>query len=109
MNNHPARYCLVELVNIHDPGLEFEGIHRVIFNLESAKLMDSMKKWFASNGSTVTTESCASAEEAIKSAKASSSAAHKIAYVDPSGVEELWSISSSALPRTWRDSYCCPN
>jgi hypothetical protein len=85
MNNHPARYCLVELVNIHDPGLEFEGIHRVIFNLESAKLMDSMKKWFASNGSTVTTESCASAEEAIKSAKASSSAAHKIAYVDPSG------------------------
>ena len=29
--NHPARYCLVELENIHDPGLEFEPIHRVLF------------------------------------------------------------------------------
>ena len=29
--SHPARYCLVELQNIHDPGLEFEPIHRVLF------------------------------------------------------------------------------
>lgn len=29
---HPARYCLCELVNIHDEGLEFEGIHRVVLN-----------------------------------------------------------------------------
>jgi hypothetical protein len=28
---HPGRYALVELVNIHDPGLTFEAIHRVIF------------------------------------------------------------------------------
>lgn len=32
--NHPARYALVELVNIHDPGLTFEPIHRVIFGAE---------------------------------------------------------------------------
>lgn len=30
-NDHPARYCLVELENLHDPGLEFEPIHRVLF------------------------------------------------------------------------------
>ncbi len=30
--DHPARYCLVELENIHDPGLEFEPIHRVLFH-----------------------------------------------------------------------------
>ena len=30
--NHPARYTLVEVVNIYDDGLEFEGIHRVLFN-----------------------------------------------------------------------------
>ena len=34
--NHPARYCLVELENIHDPGLEFEPIHRVLFGTDRA-------------------------------------------------------------------------
>ncbi len=28
---HPARWALVELINIHDPGLDFEPIHRVLF------------------------------------------------------------------------------
>ncbi len=37
--DHPARYCLVELVNVHSSGLEFEPIHRVIFNTEPQKLM----------------------------------------------------------------------
>ena len=30
--NHPARYALVEALNIYDEGLIFEPIHRVIFN-----------------------------------------------------------------------------
>ncbi|WP_269851854.1 DUF1015 family protein [Methanosarcina horonobensis] len=29
-DNHPARYALVELVNVHDPGLTFEPIHRLV-------------------------------------------------------------------------------
>ncbi len=28
---HPARFCLVEVENIHDKALEFEPIHRVVF------------------------------------------------------------------------------
>jgi hypothetical protein len=34
--NHPARYALVEIVNIHDKGIAFEPIHRLIqnFNLD---------------------------------------------------------------------------
>lgn len=31
--DHPARYALVEIENLHDEGLEFEPIHRVLFNL----------------------------------------------------------------------------
>lgn len=31
--NHPARWALVELVNLHDPALEFEPIHRVLFGV----------------------------------------------------------------------------
>jgi hypothetical protein len=32
--NHPARYALVEIENIHDDALEFEPIHRVLFGLK---------------------------------------------------------------------------
>ncbi len=38
--NHPARFCLVEIENIHDDSLEFEPIHRVVFG----KSLDEMKE-----------------------------------------------------------------
>ncbi len=37
--DHPARYAMVELVNIHDPGLSFEPIHRVVSGIEPGKLL----------------------------------------------------------------------
>ncbi|PKN93292.1 MAG: DUF1015 domain-containing protein [Chloroflexi bacterium HGW-Chloroflexi-6] len=33
--HHPARYALIELENVHDEGLEFEPIHRVLFGLKT--------------------------------------------------------------------------
>ena len=39
--NHPARYALAELVNVHDEGLEFAPIHRVIFGV--ADLLRAME------------------------------------------------------------------
>lgn len=38
-DNHPARYAMVELVNIHDPGLSFEPIHRVVKGIEPEELL----------------------------------------------------------------------
>ncbi|HOZ80954.1 MAG TPA: DUF1015 domain-containing protein [Candidatus Woesebacteria bacterium] len=35
----PARFALVELVNIHDDGLEFEPIHRLVYKVDSEKLI----------------------------------------------------------------------
>ena len=32
--DHPARYALVEVENIHDAGLTFEAIHRVLFGVK---------------------------------------------------------------------------
>ena len=32
--NHPARYALAEIVNIHDTSMEFEPIHRVVFDVD---------------------------------------------------------------------------
>lgn len=42
--NHPARYCLVEIENIFDPGLEFEPIHRVLFNTDKAKFEKALSQ-----------------------------------------------------------------
>jgi hypothetical protein len=36
---HPARWALVELENLYDPGISFEPIHRVIFNADPGKLI----------------------------------------------------------------------
>lgn len=38
--NHPARYALVELVNIHDPGLTFEPIHRLVRGIDPERLLN---------------------------------------------------------------------
>jgi uncharacterized protein (DUF1015 family) len=36
---HPARFALVELVNVYDDGLEFEPVHRLVYKVESDKLI----------------------------------------------------------------------
>ena len=38
---HPARYALVELVNLHDDSLEFEPIHRVVFGVDPKALLEA--------------------------------------------------------------------
>lgn len=37
--NHPSRYALIELTNLHDDSLEFEAIHRVLFDVDPKKLL----------------------------------------------------------------------
>ena len=44
--NHPARFALVELNNIHDEALEFEPIQRVLFDVEPEKLMKSLFEYY---------------------------------------------------------------
>lgn len=38
------RYALVELVNLHDDSLEFEAIHRVLFDIDTDKFISELKK-----------------------------------------------------------------
>lgn len=40
---HPARFALVELLNIYDPGLPFHPIHRVLFNVDSRTLFKDIE------------------------------------------------------------------
>ncbi len=55
---HPARYALVELVNVHDPGLEFEAIHRVLFHVDAEALKQQMSAFFAERGTPMTYTPC---------------------------------------------------
>jgi hypothetical protein len=44
--NHPARYALVELVNLHDESLEFEAIHRIVFEVDVNNFVDELNKYY---------------------------------------------------------------
>lgn len=48
--DHPGRFALVELVNIHDPALCFEPIHRLVDALDPPELLQAMTKNFADQG-----------------------------------------------------------
>jgi hypothetical protein len=52
--NHPARHALVELVNLHDPGLQFEPIHRVLYNVKPDDVVYAMKFFYDNTGSPLT-------------------------------------------------------
>lgn len=43
--NHPSRYALVELVNLHSPALQFEPIHRVVFNYPMKDLVKDLENY----------------------------------------------------------------
>ena len=42
----PARFALCELVNLHDPALRFEAIHRVLFGVEPEGVVEALLKRF---------------------------------------------------------------
>ena len=41
-SSHPARYALVEIVNLHSPALDFEAIHRIVSGTDTEKLIAAM-------------------------------------------------------------------
>src|SRR5512139_2936509 len=60
--DHPSRYALVEIENVHDNGLEFEPIHRVLFGLKK-DLFAELEKAFGSN---LTYRSVSGAQEMVR-------------------------------------------
>ena len=43
LSNHPARYALAEIVNLHSDALKFEAIHRLVFDVDCDKLISELK------------------------------------------------------------------
>jgi hypothetical protein len=63
--DHPARYALVEIENVHDAALEFEPIHRVLFNPQ-LDLETALKRFSDVSFALI---SCESREQMIQSVK----------------------------------------
>ena len=42
--DHPARYALIELNNVHDKGIVFEAIHRNVFGIPGEKLVEALRE-----------------------------------------------------------------
>lgn len=66
LQENPVRFALVEIVNIYDEGLTFEPIHRVIFDINSEKLISFLCDKLGGKASDVTSK-----EELEKLVKAS--------------------------------------
>lgn len=76
--NHPARYALVEIENLHEQALVFEPIHRVLFGVKSS-VLDAMKTEF---GDALTVEKVANFEELNQKVTAQSQAGQSIGMVE---------------------------
>lgn len=77
---HPARYALVELVNIYDEGLPFHPIHRVLFGADANALLADL----VAAGARI--QRCASADEArSRCVSAVADGAHRIAFMYEGG------------------------
>jgi uncharacterized protein (DUF1015 family) len=61
--DHPARFSLVELVNVHDEGIVFEPIHRVVFNVNPEYMLRQMEFYYKGNDSDFSYKTFRSREE----------------------------------------------
>ena len=47
--NHPSRYALVEVVNLHSKALQFESINRVLFDIDTYDFIKELYKFYDIN------------------------------------------------------------
>jgi len=93
--DHPARYALVEIENVHDAGLQFKPIHRVLFS-PSKDPHDAMREYF---GNRIQFTACADQREMITNVTKQTGPEHVIGLVTTTGNEiALINNPTSNLP-----------
>lgn len=101
---HPARYCLCEIVNIHDVSLEVEPIHRVLFGVEQEEFFTAAKVYYQEKGCQV---QITEQNEAVPYA---SDKEHSFVFCSENGkgsmkiVHPVWGIAAASL-QTFLDTY----
>jgi hypothetical protein len=91
--DHPSRYALVEVVNIHDPALEFAPIHRLLFGVT----VDVRRALTAEFGSRLSCTDVASAAVMRQHVLAAPDNRHAAGLVGPG---PRFSVVEIADPRT---------
>jgi hypothetical protein len=91
--DHPSRYALVEIENVHDEGLEFAPIHRVIFGLKQ-DIFSTMQGYY---GSGYTSSACKDQTEMISRVEQSTGIPQIIGVISAQGygVVEIANPSSN--------------
>ncbi len=80
---HPARYALVELVNLHDEALTFEPIDRVVFNCPADDMLKRMESYYTAQGSTFSVSMC-DTTDALQTIPSKLPDTHRISFVTKS-------------------------
>jgi uncharacterized protein (DUF1015 family) len=85
--DHPARYALVEIENVHDEGLHFAPIHRVLFDLK-VDIFQAMQEYFEDS---YTFRPLASEQEMVDIVDGTAADAHRIGLISSEslGVVEI--------------------
>jgi len=73
METHPARFALVEIVNLHDEGLVFEPIHRIMFNVDTKDLLNEFVAYYRERGAFVSADKTGTKGHIIKFVSSSES------------------------------------
>ena len=79
--DHPSRYALVEIENVHDEGLDFAPIHRVVFGIKQ-DIFIAMKEYF---GSGYSFTPCKDQTEMVSRVNQSDGNTQTIGIVSPQG------------------------
>jgi hypothetical protein len=88
---HPSRYALVEVVNIHDPALAFEPIHRLLFGVRG-DLRHALSEHF---GARLRIDDVATADVMRQRVQAAAAPLQAFGLIGPSGRYAVVEISDA--------------
>ena len=81
--DHPARYALVEIENVHDPALTFEPIHRLLFGLQRDILQEMRAYW----GDRLVIHEMISQEQMVAAVNEETDHRHRVGMISPNGLK----------------------
>ena len=99
--DHPSRHALVEVVNIHDPALDFAAIHRLLFGV-TADVRQALTQVF---GARVTCTDVASAAQMREQVAAAGDGRVTVGLIEPGARYSVVEIAQPPSPlavATWQ-------
>ena len=77
---HPARYAMVEIINLHDDSIDIEPIHRIITDIDPTATLNTMVKLLNTTGANARLQTVASPEEQNQQLSSLAEGTHGLPY-----------------------------